>query len=260
MLDAASLIGETLQVPIRGTVDRVDASTSGDCRSAFRAATRWNIAIRPTRGIRWPPLPSAKAGPWPARTWPPKRVSRICFCGKAASPAALLLPLQDRPARTSARLACSSDEPREFHVDDIEFADTIAHLLLSTIARLEVAQAFAAERQDAVDGARTRRVDRHYDRHGRTRDPRTRPAERSGLYRRRVARRPLWNAIARRPNCRRCGRVSEAAGDRQGGRIRKLAADKTGKRGGFAGRKPRCSTSRRPSVDGADRNRYHRPG
>ncbi len=147
MLDAASLIGETLQIPLRGTVDRVDAVEG------------WRLQIRmPGRGTeplehRYTTTAADSLAAYATEKGHPVACANLAtetrfkdlFLHSAGIASALLLPLK-LDGRTFGAIGLFSREPHEFTTDDIEFADTIAHLLITTIARVEAAQALAAER------------------------------------------------------------------------------------------------------------------
>ncbi len=197
LLDAASLIGETLQVPLRGMVNRVDA------------IDQWHLLIRIPGGgepleHRYPADARHSLAAYAIDEGRPVACPNIAtetrfkdlFLRQSGIGGALVLPLR-LDERVFGAIGVFDRQPRQFSVDDIEFADTIAHLLLSTIARLDVAQAFAAERQtlstllDAAEsivfltdlsGCVTRA---------------NKAAERiSGYSSEELLRRPLWDAIA----------------------------------------------------------------
>jgi PAS domain S-box-containing protein len=198
MLDAASLIGETLQIRLQGTVDRVDV------------ADQWRLQIR---------VPGGGPDPLEHRYSVGAQDSLVAYAIDKGQPVActdlttdtrfkdlflrhngivgaLVLPLR-LDGRNFGAIGLFSNEPHEFTTDDIEFADTIAHLLISTIARVEVAQLLTAERQvlsTLLDTSESIVI--MTDLEGRVTRVNSAGERLTGYTVEEFARRPLWNVIA----------------------------------------------------------------
>ncbi len=197
MLDAASLIGETLQVPLQGTVDRVEITD------------QWRLQIRlPDRSEPLEHRYSADARDslvaLAIENGLPVASSNVAaddrfkdlFLRQHGIASALVLPLQLEGHNFGA-IGLFSEQPHEFSTDDIEFADTIAHLLISTMARVEVAQSLATERQalsSLLDTSESIVI--LTDLEGRVTRVNKSGERLTGYALEEFARRPLWNVIA----------------------------------------------------------------
>ena len=198
MLDAVSLIGETLQVPLQGTVDRVDV------------ADQWRLQIRVPGGGADPlehcysfaardslaAFAIDKGQPVACANLAADTRFKDLFLRHAGITSALVLPLR-LDGRNFGAIGVFSRQPHEFTTDDIEFADTIAHLLISTIARVEVAQILAAERQvfsTVLETAESIVI--LTDLEGRVTRVNKAGERLTGYTVEEFARRPLWNVIA----------------------------------------------------------------
>ncbi len=198
MLDAASLIGETLQIPLRGTVDRVDV------------ADGWRLHIRMPGGgadpleHRYPTGAQDSLAAFAIEKGQPVACSNLAtearfkdlFLRQTGIASALVLPLR-LDGGTFGAICVFSKQPHEFTTDDIEFADTIAHLLIATIARVEAAQSLAAERQvlsTLLDASESIVI--LTDLEGRVTRVNKAGQRLTGYNVEEFARRPLWNVIA----------------------------------------------------------------
>jgi PAS domain S-box-containing protein len=148
MLDAASLISETLQATVRATVERVDSTDTwrlhlllpdggsesneqlycAEPKQSFAA-----FAIAAGRPVTCADLASETRFQDP-------------FLLQSGIVSGLMLPLR-LDGRTVGAIGVYSERRHEFSVDDVEFADTIAHMLVSAIARIETAAALDCSRR-----------------------------------------------------------------------------------------------------------------
>ncbi len=146
MLDAAALIGETLQIPFRATIDRADGAEGWRLQIRLPGADSLEHRYANTAADSLAAYAIERGQPVACANLAAETRFKDLFLRGAGIASALVLPLT-LDGRSVGAIGVFGREPHEFTSDDVEFADTIVHLLISTIARVEAAQSLTTERK-----------------------------------------------------------------------------------------------------------------